>query len=245
MSSARRLAASLYLHSGESWTTRAYSKSIYIGEPSTASRIFSELGAHEVFIQTRDSVGDAVTLGTLEIISKVTFIPLTYSGGIASAEDAISVTRLGYEKVAVETLLLSEPKIISDVSRELGASSTIASFSFVDRKLWSWKTGVKFSWKEALKLIDLAQVLGAGEVKLNAVRLDGSREGPDFDLIRELAPRVHVPLIYQGGIRDVKDVENLWDLGVDCVSSSTWLSSVRPYDAALLSFPESLSVNHT
>lgn len=231
-----RLAASLVVSEQQAFTTLNYRKHVYAGEPSNVTRIFSDLWADEIFVLGIDTDPKPIDFEVLQRISSQTFVPLSYGGGLRTVEQAEMVSGLGFEKVVLETALTSEPRLVSQIALSLGSSSVVASFSF-DFGTWvNWRGNQpsKFALFDA---INEAQEQGAGEIKINAIDRDGTLLGPDFDLVERLVPHVKMPLIYQGGVSSMEDAQRLWDLGVDCVTASTWFTVRPPHKAVLITFP--------
>ena len=235
-----RLAATLVLIDELSFVTRNYRKSVYAGEPSNISRIFSDLWADELFVLNLSPNSLEEIHGTLGRISSQTFIPLTYGGGVDTLEKAERIARIGFEKILVESALTENLNLAEQIASSLGASSIIASFSFMGADWFSWRERRPFDPKliSLVETLESVQRLGAGEIKLNAIQKDGSLAGPDFDLVERLKKNIHVPLIYQGGVSSIHDVRRLWNLGVDCVAASSWFTIRPPHDAILVSFPQ-------
>lgn len=231
-----RLAASLVVAEQQAFTTLKYQKHVYAGEPSNITRIFSDLWADEIFVLGVDANPNPLDFGLLQRISSQTFVPLSYGGGIRTVEQAEKVSRSGFEKVVVETAVTSEPRLVSQIASSLGSSSVVASFSFNVGNWISWRSKEPLK-TDLLDTLDEVQAQGAGEIKINAIDRDGTLLGPDFELIESIVPRVRMPLIYQGGVSSMSDAQRLWDLGVDCVTASTWFTVRPPHNAVLVTFP--------
>lgn len=233
-----RLAATVVLFDELSFITRKYRKSIYAGEPSNITRILSDLWADELFvINVSPDSGEAIA-ETLGRISSQTFIPLTYGGNVNSLEKAELIARLGFEKILLETALTENPDLAGQIAASLGSSSLIASFSFMGEDWFSWRDKKPLDQNLLLDLLEQVQSLGAGEIKVNAIQKDGGLAGPDLSLVKRLKERIHLPLVYQGGVSSLDDARRLWDLGVDCVAASSWFMVRPPRDAILVSFPK-------
>ena len=231
-----RLAASLVVSEQQAFTTLRYDKHVYAGEPSNITRIFSDLWADEIFVLGIDVDPNPLDYGLLQRISSQTFVPLSYGGGIRTVEQAEKISRVGFEKVVVETSVMNEPGLVSQLAASLGSSSVVASFSFNVGNWISWRSNKPLK-TDLFDTLDEVQDQGAGEIKINAIDRDGTLLGPDFELIESIVPRVKMPLIYQGGVSSMIDAQRLWDLGVDCVTASTWFTVRPPHNAVLVTFP--------
>lgn len=233
-----RLAASIVISNNEAFVTREFSPHVYGGEPSNIARIFSELEVDELFILNTDSQLSSSSEETLRRISRQTFIPLTYAGGISSVREAEALSGIGFEKVLIERHAIERPTLVAEVARSLGSSSVVCGFSFVGHQWVDWRTRRPLRNEDLQKAIGDAQQLGAGELKISSISRDGTRGGPDLGLVELVSGWIDVPFTYQGGVTSVEDARLVWGLGADCVAASSWFLVRPPHDAILVSFPD-------
>lgn len=229
------------ISNGLAYATRNFEKAVYLGEPQNLVRTFSELDAHEIVVIHLGDLTEEV-LTALEAMSKGSYVPLHFAGGVNSAESAGEVTALGFEKIGIEVRSLErDVAIVSEVSKRVGSTSTSASLS-VSRnpegvfKIWDWKAKSLTSL-DLVETIRLLSSSGCGEIKVSSVDHDGGKSGPDYDLARTARAVTNLPIVYQGGVSSLPHVEALWDLGVDCVASGTMLSTYGKFTAALAHYP--------
>lgn len=237
----KRLAPVVLISNGLAYTTKNFEKNIYLGEPQNLVRTFSELDAHEIVVISLGALSEEV-LTTLQAMSKGSYVPLHFAGGVNSAESAGLVTALGFEKIGIEVRSLErDVAIVSEVASRVGSTSTSASIAvFRDSagvfKIWDWKA----KSVTELDLMGTIRVLndsGCGEVKITSVNRDGCQSGPDLELAKLVRTSTNLPIVYQGGVSSVSHVEALWRLGVDCVASGTMLSTYGTFKAALAHYP--------
>ena len=237
----KRLAPVVLMKNELAFTTRSFKIDTYLGEPQNLVRIFSELDAHEIVVINLGDLNSEM-MKILEAMSKGSYVPLHFAGGINSASDAALVVGLGFEKIGLElrSLDLDLPKIQS-IAERVGSTSTSASISVVcnnlgDYILWDWKSGTRSSigLQEAVNALNGS---GCGELKVNSVDRDGSGLGPDIKLASQVREFTDLPLVYQGGVQTQGDVDFLWSLGIDCVATGTMLSTYGPHKAALAHYP--------
>ena len=146
-----------------------------------------------------------------ELIAQVSarcFVPLTVGGGITTVSEIQEVIRAGADKICVNTWALKHPEFISEAAAIFGSQCVVVS---IDAKLNGNGAYEVFSdsgrtptglapaaWAER------CAKLGAGEILLNAIDRDGSRQGYDLDLIRSVSDRLAIPLIALGGVGTMK-----------------------------------------
>ncbi len=142
------------------------------------------------------------------------FIPFTVGGGIDSADLAGEILRVGADKVAVNSAAVRDPRIITGIANRYGSQATVLS---IDARLageQGWEvvldggrvpTGV-----DALAWVREGVARGAGEVLLNSIDHDGTRQGFDLALTNAVASAVDVPVIASGGASSAADFAELF-----------------------------------
>lgn len=201
----------------DNWLVQSKNFSEYkkIGDPVIGVKRFSDWDADELiylnitesqyFSDARkdtnnfkfNSANDA-----LNEISKFTNMPITVGGGLKSLQDIESRLLNGADKVALNSVALRNPLLISEVAREFGRQSLVIS---IDYKLVEDTPRV---WNRSFKSSDLPSLsnwsrkvedLGAGEILLNSVDRDGMKTGYDVDTINLICESTSIPIIACGG----------------------------------------------
>lgn len=181
-----------------------------IGSPNEYAHKYYNQGADElIFIDTVASLYGRNNLSNIiEDTVKDIFIPLTVGGGIRSIEDVTRMLRSGADKVAINTAAVTNPKLISEVSRKYGSQCMVLSVQAKKNSLGSWEvftdngrepTGIDiFDW------IEKGIELGAGEILLTSIDREGTRKGFDIELIEKVTTMVSVPVIASGGMGTIE-----------------------------------------
>lgn len=181
-----------------------------IGDPLEKARQYYEQGLDELVFYdiTASSDGRAIMLDVVEAVASNIFIPFSVGGGISSVADATKLRWAGAEKINVNSQAVKNPTLISEISRAIGAQSTILSMDVlrVDASATipsgyevvihggRTRTGL-----DALQWAVRGQELGAGELVVNSIDADGTREGYELQLTRSVAQAVSIPVIASGG----------------------------------------------
>jgi len=141
-------------------------------------------------------------IDVVEKVSKAVFVPLTVGGGIQSVQDMRNLLQAGADKISICSAALQNPKIISDGARIFGSQCIVLS---VDAKKVgaSWhafvKGGREDSGVDVLEWAKKGEELGAGEILLNSIDMDGTKAGYDLELTRKVSENVSIPVIASGG----------------------------------------------
>ncbi len=149
----------------------------------------------------------------LKKTSKSIFIPITAGGGIRSISDGAKLLAAGADKIAINTALIKNPKLIKELAKEFGSQCVVVSIqarnSFSNQE-WECLTegGREKSNLAVIDWIKKVQDLGAGEILLTSVDNDGTCKGPDHKLIEAASQVAKIPLIVGGGISKVDEIKN-------------------------------------
>jgi imidazole glycerol-phosphate synthase subunit HisF len=142
------------------------------------------------------------------------FIPFTVGGGIDSADLAGEVLRVGADKVAVNSAAVRDPRIITDIAGRFGSQATVLSIDARRAGDHSWEivldggrvpTGI-----DALTWVREGVARGAGEVLVNSIDRDGTKQGFDLEFTGAVASAVDVPVIASGGASSAADFVELF-----------------------------------
>ncbi len=199
------------------------------GDPVELARSYDAQGADELtFLDISASHQGRAT--TLEIVSRTAeqvFIPLTVGGGVSSVRDVDLLLRAGADKVAVNTAAIHRPELVAEIADRFGnqvlvlsvdarrAAGTASGFEVTTHG------GRKSAGLDALEWAVRAADLGAGEILLNAMDADGTRDGFDLDLISLVRAEVRVPVIASGGAGRVEHFAPAVDAGADAVLAAS------------------------
>jgi imidazole glycerol-phosphate synthase subunit HisF len=178
------------------------------GDPVELAARYDAEGADEVvFYDITASAEERATM--FDVVSRTAeqvFIPLTVGGGVRALEDARRLLRLGADKVSVNSAAVARPELVREISGTFGAQCTVVG---VDMRR---KGGVAEGWEvyvnggrratgvDAVDWVVRCQDLGAGEVVLNSMDRDGTRQGYDLELTRTVVEATDIPVVASGGV---------------------------------------------
>ena len=179
---------------------------INVGDPVELGKYYYEAGADElVFLDvTATHEGRGIMEKVVEKVAENIFIPFTVGGGISSIEDIKRILRAGADKVSLNSAAVKNKQLIKSGSYYFGNQCIVLA---VDAKrnieMNGWEVMVNGgrinTGINALKWIEEAVKLGAGEILLTSMDADGTKSGFDIELTRAVNNIVNVPVIASGG----------------------------------------------
>lgn len=208
------------------------------GDPVELAARYNDAGADELtFLDVTASSADRAT--TFDVVSRTAdrvFIPLTVGGGVRTPADVDRLLRCGADKVSINTAAIQRPEVIDEISRRFGnqvlvlscdarrTGNTVSGFEVTTHG------GRRLTGIDAVEWAAEAERRGVGEILLNSMDADGTREGFDVEMIREVRSAVSVPLIASGGAGGPGDFPPAVAAGADAVLAAS-IFHFGPVDA--------------
>jgi cyclase len=202
------------------------------GDPVELARTYDAEGADELTFLDISASSDGRST-TLEVVSKVAeevFIPLTVGGGIRAVSDVDTMLRAGADKVGVNTAAIARPELISEIAERFGNQVLVLSLD-ARRVTGDVRTDSGFEVTthggrtstgiDAVGWAIRAAELGAGEILLNSMDADGTRDGFDLEMIRQVRAEVSIPVIASGGAGAVSHFAPAVAAGADAVLAAS------------------------
>jgi len=203
------------------------------GDPVELARRYDAEGADELtFLDiTASSAGRETTYEIVRRTAEQVFIPLTVGGGVRSVEDVDALLRAGADKVGVNTAAIARPELLSEIAERFGRQVLVLSADCRRVPSGAEPTdsgfevtthgGRRGTGIDAVAWVHEAAELGAGEILLNSMDADGTREGFDLELIRLVRSAVTVPVIASGGAGKAADFAPAVQAGADAVLAAS------------------------
>lgn len=185
---------------------------INVGDPVELGKYYYEAGADElVFLDvTATNEGRGIMEKVVEKVSENIFIPFTVGGGICSIEDIKRILRAGADKVSLNSAAVKDKQLIKSGSYYFGNQCIVLAVDAKrNKEMGRWEVMVNGgrinTGIDALRWIEEAVKLGAGEILLTSMDADGTKSGFDIELTRAVNNIVNVPVIASGGAGKKED----------------------------------------
>ena len=207
----------------------------YTGDPVEMAKRYNEAGADEfVFLDiTASAAGRETMLDTVSRVADEVFIPLTVGGGIRTRDDIKQTLRAGADKVSINTAALENPEVIDEGARAFGSQCIVISvdarrrydeagehYAEVDgESCWfecTVKGGREGTGVDVVEWAREAESRGAGELFVNSIDADGTKDGYDIPLTKAVCDAVSTPVIASSGCGGPEDMYEVFtDAGAD------------------------------
>ena len=241
-----RIIPCLLISKGGLVKTTRFSSPKYVGDPLNAVRIFNEKQVDELIVLDIDSTMIEKD-PDYELISKLAAecnMPLCFGGGIKNLEQIDRIIGLGVEKVSLGSAAVDDPILIGEAAKRVGSQSIVV---VMDVK----KSGLlgryevftrNASQKAGINPVDMArkvEALGAGEILLNSVDLDGTMKGYDYNLIDSVRNAVRLPMTVLGGAGSLQDMRDLITrYGIIGAAAGSLFVFKGKYRVVLIQYPQ-------
>lgn len=174
------------------------------GDPVELARRYYEQGADELtFLDVRATVDNRAT--TYDVVTRTAeqvFIPLTVGGGVRSVEDVARLLGAGADRVGVNSAAIARPQLIDEIAERFGAQVLVLSLDVKragGRFMVTTHGGSTLTHRGAVEWARECIDRGAGELLVNSMDADGTKDGFDLDLISAIRDVSTVPIIASGG----------------------------------------------
>ncbi len=192
-----------------------------VSEPVVLAKKYNAMGADELVFYdiTASFEGRKLFTEIVEKIANEVFIPLTVGGGISTVEDFSRVLGAGADKVSINSSAVKNPQLITDAAKKFGSQCVVLSMDVkrVDGKFMVFvKGGRENTGLDAIKWAKKGEALGAGELVINSMDVDGVKNGFDKELLEAISQVVTIPIIASGGAGNMEHFKDVFEVkGVD------------------------------
>lgn len=194
-----------------------FKNNIDIGDPVETAKRYYEEGADEIVFYdiTASHEKRGIMLDVVENVAKNIFIPFCVGGGINSVEEMRAVLLAGAEKVSINSAAVKNPHLIEEGAMAFGSQAIVVG---MDVKLVAKTEKIPSGYEivihggrtycgiDAIAWAKESERLGAGELCVNSIDADGTKNGYEINLTRTICEAVQIPVIASGGAGKPEDL---------------------------------------
>jgi len=209
-----------------------------IGDPVEQARKYYEAGLDELVFYdiTASSDNRGIMIDVVRQVAEQVFIPFSVGGGLRTLEDCSRVLLAGAEKINVNSAAVKNPQLISEASYAFGAQAVVLSMDVLRVPVTAAipsgyeiviNGGRTPTGLDAIQWARKGEGLGAGELVVNSIDADGTRQGYELRLTRLIAEAVGVPVVASGGGGKPED---LYDVLTEGKADAALVASMLHYN---------------
>jgi imidazole glycerol-phosphate synthase subunit HisF len=213
----------------------------YIGDPLNAVKIFNEKCADELLIiDINARRKNNIDFNFLRKLANQAFMPLTYSGGISSVDEAKKIFALGFEKICINSSWPGSKNLIEKLVPIFGKQSICVCLD-IKTNLFGKKRIYDYISKKTNGVpLDIAkefEKLGVGELLLQSVDKDGTMSGYDEVLLKDICTELSIPVIALGGAGSLLDIKQAIASKASAAAAGSLFIYYNNDKAVLINYP--------
>jgi len=240
-----RIIPCLLVHNKGLVKTTKFKDPKYVGDPINAVKIFNEKEVDELFVADIDAsrLGNEPDYKMIENLATECRMPLCYGGGIKTVEQAQRIFSLGVEKIAISSLALENPDLVTAIAERVGNQSVVIVLDVRKKTFGSnyelyIHNGTRSTGIDPFRFAVEMQKLGAGEIVVNSIDQDGVMKGYDLNLINKIRDVISIPMTVLGGAGTIEDIGKIIQQhGIIGVAAGSLFVFKGKFRAVLINYP--------
>lgn len=234
----KRIIPCLDVRDGQLTKGIKFQGNIDLGDPVEVARRYYEQGADEIVFYdiTASAEGRGIFLDVVEKVAETIFIPFSVGGGISTVPQMRDVLLAGAEKVSVNSAAVKNPGLIADGASAFGSQAIVLG---MDARRVAVTAEIPSGYEiviqggrtptglDALAWARRAEELGAGEICLNSIDADGTKNGYELTITRMVSEAVSIPVIASGGAGEPR---HLYDALTEGRAAAALVASIVHYN---------------
>jgi len=201
----RRIIATLVIKNGWVVQSIGFKKYLPVGSVDVSIEFLNQWGIDEIVLLDIDATpeGREPNYELIQRVSKKNFVPLTVGGGIKNVQVMRKLIQSGADKISLNQAALHNPSLIEEAATVLGRQCLVVSMDV--KRITKSRYEIFVNSGKAPTGVDpiewsrRVEALGAGEILVSSIDRNGSKEGYDCSLIRQISDAVTLPVIASGG----------------------------------------------
>ena len=208
-----RIIPVMLLKDGYFVKTTKFKNPEYVGDPLNIVKIFNDKEADEITIFDISSSNseDKINYKLIEKIASNARMPLCYGGGITNIEQVERLFSLGIEKISISRSFIKNPNMINEIIKKFGSQSVAVTID-INKDMNNNYTINNYEAKNETECVNFIKLISShkvGEIIINCVFKDGTKEGYDLNLIDLVYPLTDTPLTIVGGAKSYEEIVEL------------------------------------
>lgn len=234
----------LLLNNGGLYKTEKFNKPKYVGDPINAVKIFNDKEVDELIFFDISASKKSIQ-PSFEVIKEIAtecFMPLCYGGGVSDTETMKEILKIGVEKISINTAAVRKPHLIREASSYFGSSTIVVSIDVKKNILGKYSVyingGEEKTQLDPVTWAKKVEELGAGEILINSIDKDGTLQGYDHTLIKQVANSVNIPVVAVGGASGIMDFKQaIHEDNASAVAAGAYFVFQGKHRAVLITYP--------
>ncbi len=217
----KRIIPCLDIRDGKVTKGVKFKNNVVLGDPVELATQYYHDGCDELVFYdiTASAEGRPIDIDMVAEVARAIHIPFAVGGGISNVDDMSRVLLAGAEKISVNSLAVRNPEIIAEGARAFGSQCIVLGMDPVATDdLEKCPCGYEITVRgfrehtgtDALEWAKRAEQLGVGEIVVNSVDADGTREGFELNLTGMIAENVGVPVVASGGAGNAQHLADVF-----------------------------------
>ena len=230
-----------------------FQNNVDLGDPIEMAVRYSNEGCDELVVYdiTASAEHRPIDIQMVAAVARAIHIPFAVGGGIASLADMARVLTAGAEKISLNSLAVRNPAIIAEGAKAFGSQCIVLGMDPVkmpgDPRFPSGYEITIRGFRErtgldALKWARRAEELGAGEIVVNSVDADGTRQGFELTLTRLIAIQARIPVVASGGAGTPDHLAAVFTTG--CADAAIIAGMIHTGEYTIRQIKEALLAKH-
>ena len=233
----------LLLDNGYLYKTFKFSQPEYLGDPINTIKIFNNKEVDEIVVLDIGATSDhkEPNYALLEDLATEAFMPMAYGGGLTNVEQMHKIFSIGYEKIVLNSSLITHQDLCKQAVKVFGSQSVVASIDVVKKGshyLVATHGGRKIHDLDPISFVQSLALSGVGEIIINSIDHDGVMQGYDLNLIEQVAQAVDIPVIACGGAGKLEDFKAAVKRGASAIAAGSFFVFYGKHRAVLITYPD-------
>ncbi|MDO8602551.1 MAG: imidazole glycerol phosphate synthase subunit HisF [Candidatus Omnitrophota bacterium] len=189
------------------------------GDPVEVAQLYDKEGADEIiFLDITASFEKRnIMLDVVKRTAETVFMPLTVGGGIRNLEDIRQLLKAGADKVSINTAAVKDVRLVKKASEKFGSQCIVVAIDAKRSEKGKWEVyihgGRTSTGIDAIEWGKKVEKMGAGEILLTSMDMDGTKDGYDIELTRKFSESLNIPIIASGGAGNLEHIYNAFTKG--------------------------------